>query len=51
MDADLAIINSGMIKGENIYEPGTIFTRRDLLNMLPYTDYNVLIEMKRGRYL
>jgi 5'-nucleotidase / UDP-sugar diphosphatase len=46
MDADVAIICSGMVKGDNIYEPNSILTRRDLLKELPYTNNSVLIELK-----
>jgi len=50
MGADVGLFNGGAIRGDRIYEPGTILTRRDLLTELPYTSYPILIEVT-GRQL
>ncbi|MEM9360062.1 MAG: 5'-nucleotidase C-terminal domain-containing protein [Pseudomonadota bacterium] len=43
--ADVVITNGGGIRGDKIYEPGTVLTRRDVLTELPFGNKTVLIEV------
>lgn len=43
--ADIALINSGTIRGEQEYAAGFPFTRRDLLHELPFRSRLVVIEI------
>jgi len=43
--AQIAIVNSGFIRGNRIYDKGTIITRGSVSNELPYRNRVVLIEL------
>ncbi len=43
--ADIALINSGQIRGATVYQPGTIITRRSIQTELPFTDAFVIVEL------
>ena len=43
--ADVAITNGGGIRGDRIYDPGTVLTRKDILTELPFGNVVVLIEL------
>ena len=43
---DLAIINGGVIRGEQVYKPKTILTRRDIAKELPFRSRIVVIQAK-----
>ena len=43
--ADVALINGGGIRGDKVYPPGTILTRRDLRSELPFGDKTVVLEV------
>ncbi|MDM7860465.1 5'-nucleotidase C-terminal domain-containing protein [Alteromonas sp. ASW11-36] len=43
--ADIALINSGVIRGDRAYSAGYPFTRRDLLHELPFRARLVVIEV------
>lgn len=43
--ADLAITNGGGIRGNRLYEPGTVLTARDVVVELPFGNKTVLLEM------
>lgn len=45
MAADVAITNGGGIRGDRVYEAGTVLTRKDILNELPFGNVTVLIEL------
>ena len=49
--ADIAITNGGGIRGDRIYEPGTVLTRRDILAELPFGNVTVLIELTGAQVL
>lgn len=44
-DADLALINSGLIRGNTTYSKGQKLTRGSITSELPYRNYVVLIEL------
>lgn len=44
-DADLALINSGLIRGDSTYSKGQILTRGTITSELPYRNYVVLIDL------
>jgi 5'-nucleotidase/UDP-sugar diphosphatase len=44
-DADVAITNGGGIRGDTVYEAGTIISRRDVLTELPFGNKTVLLEV------
>lgn len=44
-NADLAIINSGVMRGDRIYEPGTMITFKDILSELPFGNICFLVEI------
>ncbi len=50
VNADVALTNSGGIRADKVYPPGTRLTRRDILNELPFGDKTVLLELT-GREL
>lgn len=43
--ADVALVNSGAIRGDRTYDPGTSLTRKDILNELPFNNVTVVIEL------
>lgn len=46
--ADIAIANGGGIRGNKVYDAGSVITRRDILTELPFGNRTVLLEV-RGR--
>lgn len=49
MDADVALINGGLIRGDRLYEPGTILTLRDIQAEIPFHDTPVVVEVTGQR--
>lgn len=45
MEADVALINGGAIRGDRQYAAGTLWTRRDIQTEFPYHDTAVLLEV------
>ena len=45
VDADLALMNAGGIRGDRTYDPGTVLARKDILTELPFGNVTVLIEL------
>src|SRR6266851_548180 len=45
LQADVALINGGGIRGNRLYEAGTMLTRRDILQELPFGNPGVLVEL------
>lgn len=45
LDADVALINGGSIRGDRTYTAGTVWTRRDIQAELPFHDAGVLLEV------
>jgi len=45
LQADVALINGGGIRGNRLYEAGTTLTRRDILQELPFGNPGVLVEL------
>jgi 2',3'-cyclic-nucleotide 2'-phosphodiesterase (5'-nucleotidase family) len=45
LDADVALMNGGGIRGDRTYDPGTVLTRKDVLTELPFGNVAVLIEL------
>jgi 2',3'-cyclic-nucleotide 2'-phosphodiesterase (5'-nucleotidase family) len=45
VDADVALMNGGSIRGDRTYTPGTVLTRKDILMELPFGNVVVLIEL------
>ena len=45
LDADVALINGGAIRGDRQYAAGTMLTRRDIFAELPYHDPVVLLDL------
>ena len=43
--ADVALTNGGGVRGDRIYEAGTVITRRDVLTELPFGNKTVLLEV------
>ncbi len=43
--ADVALTNGGGIRGDKVYDPGTVLTRRDILTELPFRNKTVVIEL------
>lgn len=43
--AELSLINSGLIRGNRIYNPGQILTRGSIASELPYRNHVVVIEL------
>jgi hypothetical protein len=43
--ADVAIVNSGSIRGNRVYEPGTVLTRFDLFGEMPFHNTLVLLSI------
>ncbi len=43
--ADIAITNGGGIRGDKVYDAGTVLTRADILTELPFGNTTVLIEI------
>jgi 5'-nucleotidase / UDP-sugar diphosphatase len=44
-DADIGFTNGGGIRGDRVYEPGHVLTRRDVLTELPFGNTTVLVEV------
>ncbi len=42
-DADIGLTNGGGIRGDRLYEPGHVLTRRDILTELPFGNGTVLV--------
>ncbi|MBP2313121.1 bifunctional metallophosphatase/5'-nucleotidase [Azospirillum soli] len=49
MEADVALINGGIIRGDRLYEPGTTLTLRDIQTEIPFHDTPVLVEVTGER--
>ena len=45
LQADVALVNGGGIRGNRLYEAGTTLTRRDILQELPFGNAGVLVEL------
>jgi 5'-nucleotidase / UDP-sugar diphosphatase len=45
VDADVALMNAGGIRGDRTYDPGTVLTRKDVLTELPFGNVTVLIRL------
>jgi 5'-nucleotidase/UDP-sugar diphosphatase len=45
LQADIALVNGGGIRGDTLYEPGMVLARRDILRELPFGNIAVLLEM------
>jgi 2',3'-cyclic-nucleotide 2'-phosphodiesterase (5'-nucleotidase family) len=45
LQADVALVNGGGIRGNRLYEAGTTLTRRDILQELPFGNVDVLVEL------
>ncbi|MBP2291637.1 bifunctional metallophosphatase/5'-nucleotidase [Azospirillum rugosum] len=45
MEADVALVNGGTIRGDRQYAAGTLWTRRDIQTEIPYHDTAVLLEV------
>jgi 2',3'-cyclic-nucleotide 2'-phosphodiesterase (5'-nucleotidase family) len=45
LQADVALVNGGGIRGNRLYEAGTTLTRRDVLQELPFGNPGVLVEL------
>lgn len=45
VDADIGFTNGGGIRGNKVYEPETMLTRRDVLTELPFGNSNIKIEI------
>ncbi|HYH36995.1 MAG TPA: 5'-nucleotidase C-terminal domain-containing protein [Azospirillum sp.] len=45
LDADVALVNGGAIRGDRQYAAGTTLTRRDIFTELPYHDPVVLLDL------
>jgi 2',3'-cyclic-nucleotide 2'-phosphodiesterase (5'-nucleotidase family) len=43
--AEAALVNGGGIRGDRLYDPGTVLTRKDILGELPFGNVVVLIEL------
>ena len=43
--AEVALANGGGIRGDRLYDPGTVLTRKDILSELPFGNVVVLIEL------
>lgn len=43
--ADVGLTNGGGIRGNRLYEPGHVLTRRDVLTELPFGNTTVLVEL------
>ena len=43
--ADVGLTNGGGIRGNKVYEPGTVLTRKDVLTELPFGNVVVLVEI------
>ncbi len=44
--ADVSIANGGGIRGDTVYEPGTVLTRKDILTELPFGNTTVTVALK-----
>ncbi len=44
-DADIGFTNGGGIRGDRLYDPGHVLTRRDVLTELPFGNTTVLVEL------
>jgi 2',3'-cyclic-nucleotide 2'-phosphodiesterase (5'-nucleotidase family) len=51
MQAEVALINGGGIRGDRLYEPGMVLTRRDILRELPFGNVGVLLELSGATLL
>ncbi len=51
VNADIAFTNGGGIRGNKVYEPDTVLTRRDILSELPFGNTNVKIELNGATIL
>ena len=45
LQADVALVNGGGIRGNRLYEAGTTLTRHDILQELPFGNPGVLVEL------
>ncbi|MCF8466412.1 MAG: 5'-nucleotidase C-terminal domain-containing protein [Sneathiella sp.] len=43
--ADIGFTNGGGIRGDCVYDPGTMLTRKDILSELPFGNVTVLLEL------
>jgi len=44
-DADIGLTNGGGIRGDRLYQPGHVLTRRDVLTELPFGNTTVLVAL------
>src|SRR6266704_148912 len=51
LPADVALVNGGGIRGNRLYEAGTMLTRRDILQELPFGNPGVLVELSGAELL
>jgi 2',3'-cyclic-nucleotide 2'-phosphodiesterase (5'-nucleotidase family) len=45
LQADVALVNGGGIRGNRLYDAGTTLTRRDILQEMPFGNPGVLVEL------
>jgi 2',3'-cyclic-nucleotide 2'-phosphodiesterase (5'-nucleotidase family) len=45
LQADVALVNGGGIRGNRLYDAGATLTRRDILQELPFSNVGVLLEL------
>jgi len=51
LHADIAIVNGGGIRGNRLYPSGTMLTKRDIQEELPFGDIGVLVEVTGNQLL
>ena len=51
LQADVALVNGGGIRGNRLYEAGTTLTRRDILQEMPFGNPGVLVELSGAALL
>lgn len=44
-NADASIISSGIIRGNRVYKPDSAITMKDLMEELPFANFNMLLEL------
>ncbi len=45
LQADAAILNGGGIRGDKVYDAGTMLTRKDVMSEVPFGNIGVMVEM------
>ncbi len=51
VSADIGFTNGGGIRGNKVYEPDTVLTRRDILTELPFGNTNVKLELTGAKII